>query len=428
MAYAKKIATPAQRIKEILALRRMTQTQLSEITGLSKPVISSYVTSKYQPKPDSLARLSAALGVDEYWLAGYDVPMTKNDTQAQDESISPIGEIIKTARLKQNLSQEQLGDMLGVGKSCISKWERGAVTDLKRSSMLGLNEILRIPIEDLLAATHDDDEQCESRVIFAENLAFYLQQTGETQKSIAEVIGVSAPTVNEWLKAKKYPRPEKLEKLARYFGVSVAVLIERHGQEDCTTHTNDDDSSDSRSVFAKNLSYYIQQSGKTQKEIADELGVASSSFNNWAVGNTYPRPEKMEMLAEYFGVTVPELIGDHNNSSALPNERTIMAQNINYYMAVRGITRKQLCEALGFKYNTLSDWLQGEKYPRIEKIVAMAQYFGCDKADLIEERDRSKSQPPIILDSEVLELLALYQRCDEEQKRCIKQMLKYITG
>ena len=341
MAYAKKIATPAQRIKEILALRRMTQTQLSEVTGLSKPVISSYVTGKYQPKPDSLARLSAALGVAEYWLAGYDVPMTDDDAPTTESSPTPIGEIIKTARLKKNLSQEQLGDLLDVGKSCVSKWERGAVTDLKRSSMQGLNEILGIPLEDLVAATHADDEQCESRVVFAENLAFYLQQTGETQKSIAEVIGVSAPTVNEWLKAKKYPRPEKLEKLARYFGVSMT-----------------------------------------------------------------------------------ELVGDRDNSSALPNEREIMAQNINYYMAVKGITRKQLCDALGFHYSTLADWLQGRTYPRIDKIVAMANYLGCDKSDLIEIKDRSKPQTPIVLDNDVLELLALYQRCNVEQKRSINQMLR----
>lgn len=46
------------------------------------------------------------------------------------------------------------------------------------------------------------------------------------QKDLAEVAGVSAPTFNEWLKAKKYPRIDKIEKLADYFGILKSDLIE----------------------------------------------------------------------------------------------------------------------------------------------------------------------------------------------------------
>ena len=66
--------------------------------------------------------------------------------------------------------------------------------------------------------------------------------------------------------------------------------------------------------------------------------------------------------------------------------KQIMAQNIQRYMDQRGISRQQLCDALDIKYTTLRDWLKGITYPRIGKVEAMANYFGCEKSDLIEEK------------------------------------------
>lgn len=62
-----------------------------------------------------------------------------------------------------------------------------------------------------------------------------------------------------------------------------------------------------------------------------------------------------------------------------------MAQNIKRYMKKKNISRMELCEALGFNYSTLADWLHARKYPRIDKIELMANYFGISKADLVEQ-------------------------------------------
>ena len=66
--------------------------------------------------------------------------------------------------------------------------------------------------------------------------------------------------------------------------------------------------------------------------------------------------------------------------------KQIMANNIQRYMDQRGISRQQLCDALDIKYTTLRDWLKGLTYPRIGKVEAMANYFGCEKSDLIEDK------------------------------------------
>ena len=65
-----------------------------------------------------------------------------------------------------------------------------------------------------------------SKQVFAQNLRTYMERSGKTQKEVADVVGVAAPTFNEWLSAKKFPRIDKIQKLADYFGVLKSDLIE----------------------------------------------------------------------------------------------------------------------------------------------------------------------------------------------------------
>ena len=65
-----------------------------------------------------------------------------------------------------------------------------------------------------------------SKEVFADNLRYYMESRGKNQKELAEIVGVSAPTMNDWLKAKKYPRIDKIEILANYFGILKSDLIE----------------------------------------------------------------------------------------------------------------------------------------------------------------------------------------------------------
>ena len=63
-----------------------------------------------------------------------------------------------------------------------------------------------------------------------------------------------------------------------------------------------------KEIFAKNLNHYIERSGKTQKEIAEDLEIATSTLNNWATAQKYPRIDKIELLANYFGIQKSDLI------------------------------------------------------------------------------------------------------------------------
>ena len=70
-----------------------------------------------------------------------------------------------------------------------------------------------------------------------------------------------------------------------------------------------------KEVFSENLINYIEASGKTRRQIANELGIKESSFNGWCRGEYYPRIDKIEMLADYFGCTKSDLIERHEETN-----------------------------------------------------------------------------------------------------------------
>lgn len=70
-----------------------------------------------------------------------------------------------------------------------------------------------------------------SKEVFAKNLKRYMERKDISQKELSLIVGVSAPTINEWIKAKKYPRIDKIEILSNYFGCLKSDLIEEKTEE-----------------------------------------------------------------------------------------------------------------------------------------------------------------------------------------------------
>ena len=66
----------------------------------------------------------------------------------------------------------------------------------------------------------------------------------------------------------------------------------------------------------------------------------------------------------------------------------VFANNLKKYMDLHGKSRKDVCEALGISYYTFSDWCNAKKFPRINSLEALANYFGIEKSDLLENKEK----------------------------------------
>ena len=74
-------------------------------------------------------------------------------------------------------------------------------------------------------------------------------------------------------------------------------------------------------------------------------------------------------------------------SGSLGNKE-VMAKNIRKQLESRGLNVKDFAARMDFKYSTVLDWVNAKTYPRIDKIELMANYFGIEEADLIEENNQ----------------------------------------
>ena len=72
----------------------------------------------------------------------------------------------------------------------------------------------------------DDMSTLGNKEIMAQNIRYYLKKYGKTQKEICKDLGFKEMTFSDWVNAKTYPRIDKIEKIANYFRVQKADLVE----------------------------------------------------------------------------------------------------------------------------------------------------------------------------------------------------------
>lgn len=63
-----------------------------------------------------------------------------------------------------------------------------------------------------------------------------------------------------------------------------------------------------KQIFSENLRRYMKLSGKRTGDIISDLGVKESTFYGWYRAEYYPRMDKIELMAKYFGCTKTDLI------------------------------------------------------------------------------------------------------------------------
>lgn len=67
-----------------------------------------------------------------------------------------------------------------------------------------------------------------NKKVMADNIKHYLKRNGITRKKLSSDLDISYTTLASWLQADSYPRIDKIEMMANYFGVSKADLVEKH--------------------------------------------------------------------------------------------------------------------------------------------------------------------------------------------------------
>ncbi len=63
-----------------------------------------------------------------------------------------------------------------------------------------------------------------------------------------------------------------------------------------------------KKIFSENLKRYMNLYQKTRADICKDLNFAYTTFVSWETGVNYPRIDKIEKIANYFGIEKSDLI------------------------------------------------------------------------------------------------------------------------
>ena len=100
--------------------------------------------------------------------------------------------------------------------------------------------------------------------------------------------------------------------------------------------------------------------------------------------------------------------------------KEIFIRNLKRYLENSGKKQKELAAAIGVSNGTVCDWMKGRAYPRIDKIQAMADFFGIKKADLVEDVNIVKES----VSNKEQEVLDLFHKVPEEKREFVLSLIR----
>ena len=73
-----------------------------------------------------------------------------------------------------------------------------------------------------------------------------------------------------------------------------------------------------------------QRDGRTQEALAQAIGVTSQAVSRWEANGGYPDMEMIPSIANYFGISIDELFGYHNERSHRIDELVARIDAMNF--------------------------------------------------------------------------------------------------
>lgn len=119
-------------------------------------------------------------------------------------------------------------------------------------------------------------EEKETQRIFSDNLKYYLKLNNKTQLDLANAIGVSNTTINNYVKGYNAPRMDKVDKICKYLGVSRSDLMEERIKDKTQKSKNHDISTIVDDLMNNlNSTQTLMYKGEPMDEVTKELVRAS---------------------------------------------------------------------------------------------------------------------------------------------------------
>lgn len=68
------------------------------------------------------------------------------------------------------------------------------------------------------------------------------------------------------------------------------------------------------------------------------------------------------------------------------NAKKVFSRNLRKLLSLNDKQAADVVRDLGVPFSTVSNWMNGQKMPRMGNIEMLAKYLNCEKSDLIEDK------------------------------------------
>lgn len=110
-----------------------------------------------------------------------------------------------------------------------------------------------------------------------------------------------------------------------------------------------------REVFSKNLKFLFSKYNIEQNILAEKLGVSPAAITEWVKCRKFPRIDKIQMLANYFNLSISNLLEDNiesslvNKNSSFNNDLqlkygSLSLELLNYYDHLNDLGKEKALE------------------------------------------------------------------------------------
>ena len=144
-------------------------------------------------------------------------------------------------------------------------------------------------------------------ILFSSNLNYLLKRDNMTQAELAKKLGVGTTSVYNWCSGLKTPRMDKIDKMCEIFSVTRSYLI---AFDYVSVEKEVLKMVENNEVMARNIRHFMTINNVTAADMCKVLNIKPNTFSYWVNAKCYPRIDKIEMMANYFGVSKAALIED----------------------------------------------------------------------------------------------------------------------
>lgn len=271
---------------------------------------------------------------------------------------------------------------------------------------------------------------------FAKNIKALRTKNDMTQRQMAEELNIAVQTVVKWEGGSiEKPRQKEVVNLicAKFnvteqelFGYADGLYAKIHGPTEAPAGAIAVKPSkpafrklnlekEVGTVFAKNFRAFLERENLRQYEVADKLGVTTTSINGWLNRGIQPRSNVISSIKDTFGLTDDDIFSEQNGLYAkihglteapagaiapshskpasrklsLEEEvRTVFAKNLKALREREEISQYRFAEEMGITQTTVSNWESAGKRPRSQKIIDLiCSTYGVSEQELFGYED-----------------------------------------